>query len=85
MNKLLFYGLTGFLLALTMVSINSLILNYWMVKEAKEPTISTIKEASINRQLPKALIAQDFSSLTYVLTFSLITALITYLIVKKRC
>jgi len=85
LNKLLFYGLTGFLLALTMVSINSLILNYWMVKEAKEPTISTIKEASINRQLPKALIAQDFSSLTYVLTFSLITALITYLIVKKRC
>lgn len=82
MKKLLFYGLTGFFLALTIVSINSLILNYWMVEEAKEPVM---KEALINRQFPEALIAQDFSSLTYVLIFSLITALTIYLIVKKRC
>jgi len=85
LNRLLFYGLIGFFLALTIVSINSLILNYWMVKEAKEPIIPTIKEASIEKQPSKTLIMQDFSSLTYVLTFSLIAALTIYLIVKKRC
>ena len=82
MIKLFFYGLAGFLLALTLISLNSMLIKHEgiSISETREPTMKIL----INEQSSRTSIKQEFSSIFYTLIFSLITALSVYLIAKKR-
>jgi len=82
LNKLFFYGLAGFLLALTLISLNSMLIKHEgiSISETREPTMKIL----INEQSSRTSIKQEFSSIFYTLIFSLITALSVYLIAKKR-
>jgi hypothetical protein len=84
LHKLFYYGLAGFLLALTLITINSLLVKY---EAAHEITIKgdTIKgEASNMKALINkpsiTLTSKVFSLLIYVI--SLTAGLTAYLIVK---
>lgn len=80
MRKLFYYGLTGFLLALILVSINSMVIEQkFAVKQSAIKREESNMKALINKSSTN-FISKAFSLLIYV--FSLIAGLTVYLIVK---
>lgn len=84
MRKEFSYALAGFLLALAIIAIN----HYFFVQPAElGETKAPIPPAASKerpREAPKGRPAQNFAPYAYILAFSFIAALTTYLTAKRR-